>query len=100
MEKLKLKFENELRDKIFMAKKECHYNPTYFNQMLSEFGGVTTAKRLIEKAIATGNPSDGFTTLFLLGRLDLTMEDSVCKPAYKDLFEQYEIDYCRKILGI
>lgn len=99
MEKLKLKFEIELHDKMFIAKKECHYNPIYFNQMLAKFGGVATAKRLIEKALATGNPSDGFTTLFLIGRLDLTMEDSVCKPEYSDLFEQFEIDYCKSLLG-
>lgn len=99
MEKIRLDFENELRNKMFLAKKECQYNPTYFNQMLAEIGGVATAKRLIEKALATGNPSDGFTTLLLKGRLDLTMEDSVCNPAYKDLFEQYEIDYSRKVLG-
>lgn len=99
MEKLRLKFENELRDKMYVAKKECRYNPTYFNQMIAEIGGVSTAKRLIEKAIATGNPSDGFTTLLLNGRLDLTMEDSVCKPEYAELFEMFEIDYCKKILG-
>ena len=99
MDKLKLKFENELYDKIVVAKKECHYNPTYFNQMLAEYGGVATAKRLIEKDLSTGNPSDGFTTLYLKRRLDLTMEDSVSNPEYKDLFEQHEIDYCKKILG-
>ena len=77
MDKLSLQFENELRNKMFRAKKECRYNPTYFNQMLAEIGGVATAKRLIEKALTTGNPSDGFTTLLLNGRLDLTMEDSV-----------------------
>lgn len=99
MEKIRLDFENELRNKMFLAKKECQYNPTYFNQMLAEIGRVATAKRLIKKALATGNPSDGFTTLLLKGRLDLTMEDFVCNPAYKDLFEQYEIDYCRKVLG-
>ena len=99
MDKLSLQFENELRNKMFCAKKECCYNPTYFNQMLAEIGGVATAKRLIEKALATGNPSDGFTTLLLNGRLDLTMEDSVCKPEYRDLFEQYQIDYCKTVLG-
>ena len=99
MEKLKLKFESELKDKMFLAKKECRYNPTYFNQMLAEIGGVATAKRLIGKAIATGKTSDGFTTLLLNGRLDLTMEDSVCNPEYHDLFEQFEIDYCKNILG-
>lgn len=99
MDKLALKFEQELRDKMFLSKKECKYNPTYFIQMLNECGGVATAKTLISKALQTGNPSDGFTRLYLEGRLDLSMEDSVCKAEYSELFEEYEIDYCKKVLG-
>ena len=96
---IEVQFENELREKAFKAKKECKYNPTYFNQMLAELGGVHTAKRLIEKAIQTGNPSDGFTTLILCQRLDLSMEDSVVKDEYKNLFTVDEIDYCKSVLG-
>ena len=47
MDKLALQFENELKDKMLRAKKECKYNPTRFNQMLAQYGGVETAKRLI-----------------------------------------------------
>jgi hypothetical protein len=93
------KFEAELRDKAMRAKKECHYNPTRFNQMLAEYGGVDTAKALIKSAKKTGNPSEGFTTLLLCGRLDLSMEDSVCKPEYQPLFAADEIAYCKEILG-
>lgn len=99
MNKLAIKFEEELRDKMVVAKKECKYNATYFIQMLNEQGGVKTAKALISKALQTGNPSEGFTRLFLEGRLDLSMEDSVCKLEYQELFEQFEIDYCKKALG-
>ena len=98
MEALKIKFEKELRSKMAIAKSACRYNPSYFNQMLSEIGGVATAKRLIAKAIATGNPSDGFTTLLLNGRTDLTVEDSVCNPEYAELFEDFEIEYCKTVL--
>ncbi len=45
--------------------------------MLAENGGVKTAKVLIEKAMRTGKPSEGYTTLFLECRLDLTMEDNI-----------------------
>lgn len=99
MNKLAIKFEEELRDKMVVAKKECKYNATYFIQMLNEQGGVKTAKALISKALQIGNPSEGFTRLFLEGRLDLSMEDSVCKLEYQELFEQFEIDYCKKALG-
>ena len=47
MDKIAFQFENELKDKMLRAKKECRYNPTRFNQMLSQHGGVETAKRLI-----------------------------------------------------
>ena len=39
---LELKFEEEIRDKMFLAKKECNYNPTRFHQMINNHGGVET----------------------------------------------------------
>ena len=99
MDKLELQFENELRDKMLRAKRECKYNPTRFNQMLAQYGGVGTAKRLIASGIATGTTSDGYATLYLCGRLDLTMEHSVCKPEYRDLFTVEEVHYCNSLLG-
>ena len=98
MDKIAFQFENELKDKMLRAKKECRYNPTRFNQMLSQYGGVETAKRLIASEIASGNPSDVYTTLYLCGRLDLTMEHSVCKPEYQRLFTIEEINYCKQLL--
>lgn len=47
---LELKFEEEIRDKMFLAKKECNYNPTRFHQMITNHGGAGTAKRLIAQA--------------------------------------------------
>lgn len=99
MDALKKKFEAELIYKMQCAKKECKYNPTRFNQMLAQYGGVETAKRLIRTEMETGQTSDGFGTLFLSGRLDLSMEDSVCKEEYQSLFSKQEIDYCRGLLG-
>ena len=98
MDKIALQFENELKDKMLRAKKECQYNPTRFIQMLSQYGGVDTAKRLIASGIASGNSSDGYTTLYLCGRLDLTMEQSVCKLEYQSLFTTEEIGYCKQLL--
>lgn len=92
-------FEEELKDKMARAKKECKYNPTRFNQMLARHGGVATAKQLIDNGIRTGHASDGYTTLLLCGRLDLTMEDSVCKQEYEQLFSEQEIAYCRELLN-
>ena len=91
MDNLARQFEEELKEKMFRAKKECKYNPTRFNQMLARYGGVETAKRPMDTAIQTGNTSDGFTTLLICGRLDLTMEHSVCKQEYVSLFSERHI---------
>ena len=99
METLARQFENELKDKMLRAKKECKYNPTRFNQMLARYGGVETAKRLIANSMATSITPAGFTTLLLCGRPDLTMEHSVCKPEYRELFTAAEIRYCNALLG-
>lgn len=99
MEKLELQFTNELKEKMFRAAKECKYRPNRFNQMLAQYGGVKTAKRLIAAGMATGTPSEGFSTLYLSGRLDLTMEHSVCKPEYRTLFTEEEIQYCKSLLS-
>ena len=98
MDKITFQFENELKGKKKKKKKECRYNPTRFNQMISQYGVVGTAKRLIANGIATGNPSDGYTTLYLCGRLDLTMEQFVCKLEYQNLFTTEEIHYCKRLL--
>ena len=99
MNDLEKRFEGELINKMYRAKKECKYNPTRFNQMLARYGGVETARRLIQNGILTGQTSDGFATLYMCNRLDLTMEHSVCKPEYKGLFTPDEIDYCKELLG-
>ena len=93
MEVLTRTFEEELREKMIQAKKECKYNPTRFNQMLAQYGGVETARRLIASAQKTGNLSEGLSTLWSCGRLDLSMEESVCKPEYAALFSETEIMY-------
>lgn len=100
MEEIAKKFEKELKIKMLRAKKECKYNPTRFNQMLAAYGGVETAKRLISNARKTGNTSEGFSTLFICRRLDLSMEDSVCKSEYAPLFTDEEIAYCKEVLGM
>jgi hypothetical protein len=52
------------------AKSEAGYNATIFLNMVSERGGLNTAKYLINSP----KESDGYTALFLRGRLDLTVE--------------------------
>ena len=66
-----------------------------FIRMISEHGGVETARRLI----MSSSPSDGFTTLWEAGRLDLTAEALVISPRFAVLFDEAVVDRARERLG-
>ena len=77
------------------AKDEAGYNATIFLQMLSDTDGLTTAKTLINAP----KPSDGYTALYLRGRLELTVEAVVTESAkWTALFTQDEIQKAKKRL--
>lgn len=76
------------------AKKECGYNASRFLQILGTKGGVAAAKQLINKPGGT----DGFTTLWEHGRLDLFVEAHVLKLEYAELFTDEERRICRERL--
>src|SRR5690242_7290402 len=73
------------------AKRECHYNATYFLQMVNERGGLATARYLI----TTDSPSEGFTRLWECKRLDLTVEAVALDPKYASLFTKEELGLAR-----
>jgi hypothetical protein len=64
-----------------VAKREV-YDAKYFIQMLSERGGKATALHLL----GDNRPAEGFTTLWLHGRLELTVEAHVLLPEFASLF--------------
>lgn len=64
------------------AKRDLGYNATRFLQMLSEQGGLATAKQLLW----SDRPSDGFTALWDHHRLDLTVEAHVLDDEFASLF--------------
>jgi hypothetical protein len=77
------------------AKEEANYNATLFLQMLTDNGGVRTAKTLINSV----KPSDGYAALYLRGRLDLTVEAVVVEDErWHPLFADEEIERARKRL--
>ena len=59
--------------------------------MLLEYGGVETARRLLWKE----DISDGFTTLWELERLGLSVEAYVLRPEYACLFAEEERSIAR-----
>ena len=69
-----------------VTKRELKYNATRFIQMVSEHGGLEAARQLLR---APG-VSDGFTTLWEHGRLDLSVEAHVLRPEFVGLFTAQE----------
>ncbi|MBB4053108.1 hypothetical protein GGR20_002764 [Devosia subaequoris] len=77
------------------AKTEAKYNATVFLGMLSDRGGLATAKFLIN----SDRQSDGYTALMLAGRLDLTVEALVVEEGrWSSLFLPEEIERARRRL--
>lgn len=77
------------------AKDEAGYTATIFLGMISDRGGLPTAKTLINSP----RPSDGYTALYELKRLDLTVEAMVLEtPEWHDLFTEDELRRARRRL--
>ena len=93
---LEAKFEAAMFDVYRRAKAEAGYNATIFLQMLTEKGGLMTARQLINAT----RPSDGYTHLFERGRLDLTVEALVVGQAqWRGLFSDAELERAQRRLG-
>lgn len=75
--------------------KEIGYNASRFIQMVNEQGALPAAKSLISAI----QPSEGFTKLWELQRLDISVEARALKPEYRALFEPAEIKACRERLA-
>jgi hypothetical protein len=82
MAELERRFHGAMVGIYETAKRELGYNATRFLQMLSEQGGLATARQLLW----SDTPSEGFTTLWERGRLDLTVEAHVLRGEFEPLF--------------
>ncbi|MET3196932.1 HNH endonuclease [Gottfriedia sp. OAE603] len=71
---------------IYTNAKNIGYNASRFKQMVANEGGLTVAR----KFITNNTPSEGFTSLWELKRLDLTVEALILKEKYQYLFSEYE----------
>ncbi|MDR0853996.1 MAG: hypothetical protein LBN34_06475 [Clostridiales Family XIII bacterium] len=89
IEALKATFVADLIDGVKTCKK-LGYNPSYFLRMVDEMGGFEAAKTLIN----VDNPSTGFTKLWEMKRLDLSVEYCVLKSEYSALFSTEELKKC------
>lgn len=90
---LEHEFNEAMKNVYTKAKSEAGYTATRFMQILSQNGGLETAKMLLHSSAV----SDGYTALWEKGRLDLTVEALVIDPKYLSLFtaEEQAIAYQR-----
>jgi len=94
MSNLENKFNEEMNNIYFTAKKELKYNAARFIQLVSAEGGVKAAKKLISKSGGTY----GFEILWENKRLDLSVEALVLRPKYEALFTSEEREICKNRL--
>jgi hypothetical protein len=94
MSELEQQFHQAMIQVYKDAKKHCNYNATYFLQMVSEKGGLATARYLI----TTDMPSEGFTKLWECKHLDLTVEAVALKLIYRELFTEEELQLAKERL--
>jgi|GEM_PF-1577166 len=84
---LESQFHDAMVDIYKRAKNECNYNAGQFIKMISNDGGLITAKKLLQSK----EIQYGFTELWECGRLDLTVEAHVLMPEFITLFTETEI---------
>jgi hypothetical protein len=95
MPSLEQEFTQAMFDIYRRAKVEAGYNASIFFQMISDRGGVRTAKALINAP----RPSEGYTHLYERGHLEITVEAVVVEnPKWHVLFTPEEIARARKRL--
>jgi len=93
--KVELEFDREMENVYKRAKLEAGYTASVFHQMLIRNGGLATAKQLINEV----RESQGYSELYLRGRLDLTVEAVlVDNPKWHPLFSPDELEKARKRL--
>ncbi|MWV29152.1 hypothetical protein [Aurantiacibacter rhizosphaerae] len=93
---LEKQFTAALMEAYLRAKSEAGYHATVFFRMLNDYGGLETARRLI----SAPKESEGYTALWELGRLDLTVEAVVWDNAkWHSLFTEEEMARARKRLS-
>jgi hypothetical protein len=86
MRSLEERFHRAMIEIYQAEKRETGVNAAYFLRMITDYGGVEAARRLLAK----NAPSEGFTRLWEHNRLDLTVEALVLRPEFALLFSEEE----------
>ncbi len=79
---------------IYADAEAIGYEASGFRGLVADYGPLRAAKMLINM----DDPSDGFTELWKLERLDISVEARALKPDFLDVFSTSERLICRKRL--
>lgn len=91
---LEKKLQLEVIKNCDIAEAECGCRMVKFKQTIERFGIVRTAQEIFRK----GRTSDCFDRLVEEGKLGLTMEATIVKPQYAELFTDEEVNGCYDLL--
>jgi hypothetical protein len=80
---------------IYKDAESIGYEATGFRGLMASHGPLRAAKMLVNMDV----PSDGFTELWKLGRLDISVEARALKPEFRSLFSVSELAVCRRRLA-
>ena len=87
-------FDRAVLELIERCRSELRYNPRYFRVMVTQYGALEAARRLLHAPAV----SDGFVTLWERQRIDLTVETLVVDERFAALFTEEERAVARKRL--
>jgi len=87
-------FDRAVMQLIERCRAELRYNPRYFRVMVTQYGALGAARRLLNAPAV----SDGFVTLWEKNRLDLSVESLVIDERFAHLFSEDERDVARRRL--
>ena len=92
--KLEDVLEREFQRAVSICIGQYGYRPSYFLQMLGNYGPVDTAIRLV----TAPKFHEGFVRLWELSRLDLTVEAIILRDPYNQLFTKEVLEKARERL--
>jgi len=93
---LAARFQRDMKHAVDVMIRQLNYHPTVFIRMLSDYGAVGAAKRLL----ATPRYQYGFEKLFEHNRLDYSVEAFVVLPWYQALFTPSEVQTAEDRLAL
>lgn len=92
---LEKEFLDFVMNDVRILKEKYDYNPSFFLKMISQYGAVDTAKRLIHSS----KPSEGYTKLWEIKALKYSVENQIQDKRWKDIFTDDEREKAKKRLS-